>query len=62
MLSLPYNIIGQPITVIEVQSPINALCGRSLPWFGQLGGGIQFKLIDGTVEELLAKGALCLLK
>lgn len=58
MLSLPYDKIGQPTTILEVQEAIQALGGRVAPWFGQTGGGIQYLLTEGRVDQLIHNGAI----
>ena len=58
LLSLPYDKIGQATTYLQVTQPIQALSGTVAPWFGQIGGGTQYLLLDGRVNELLANGIL----
>jgi len=58
MLSLPYDKIGQPTTVLQVQQPVEVLSGRVAPWFGQIGGGTQYLLLGGRVDELISQGIL----
>lgn len=58
MLSLPYDKIGQAITYLQTTQPIQALSGTVAPWFGQIGGGTQYLLLDGRVDQLLAEGIL----
>ncbi len=58
MLSLPYDKIGETITYLQVMQPIQALSGKVAPWFGQFGGGIQYLLLDGKVNQLLESGIL----
>lgn len=41
--------------IFKINKPINVQSGRIAPWFGQPGGGIQYKLYE-TVEELLKYG------
>jgi hypothetical protein len=43
-LSLPYGQQGQPTTFLQVQKPIVVLAGPVAPWFGQIGGGVQYQL------------------
>ena len=38
--------------------PLQALSGRVAPWFEQIGGGTQYLLIDGRVDELMQEGAI----
>ena len=41
----------------EVVKDLPVQAGKSAPWFGQPGGGTQFRLADGwTVEGLIEKG------
>ena len=58
MLSLPYDKIWQAITYLQTTQPIQALSGTVAPWFGQIGGGTQYLLLDGRVDQLLAEGIL----
>ena len=58
MLSLPYDKIGQVTTYLQTTQPVQALSGIVAPWFGQIGGGIQYLLLDGRVDQLLADGVL----
>ena len=58
MLSLPYDKIGQATTYLQTTQPIQALSGTVAPWFGQIGGGIPYLLLDGRVDQLLADGIL----
>ena len=58
MLSLPYDKIGQATTYLQTTQPIQALSGTVAPWFGQIGGGTQYLLLDGRVDQLLAEGIL----
>jgi len=57
MLSLPYDKIGQPTTILQVQQSVEVLAGRVAPWFGQIGGGIQYQL--GTpLDQLISEGII----
>ena len=58
MLSLPYDKIGQATTYLQTTQPIQALSGTVAPWFGQIGGGTQYLLLDGRVDQLIAEGIL----
>ena len=58
MLSLPYDKIGQATTYLQTTQPVQALSGKVAPWFGQIGGGTQYLLLDGRVDQLLADGVL----
>jgi hypothetical protein len=61
MLSLPYDKIGQATTILQVQESITVLAGRVAPWFGQMGGGIQYLILDGRVDQLIRDGILTIL-
>jgi len=58
MLALPYNQIGQSTTYLEVCKSTPVLSGTVAPWFGQIGGGTQYILQDGRVDQLIADGVL----
>lgn len=58
MLSFPYDKIGQATTYLQTTQPIQVLSGTVAPWFGQIGGGTQYLLLDGRVDQLLAEGIL----
>ena len=60
MLSLPYDKIGQPTTILQVQRSVEVLAGRVAPWFGQIGGGIQYKL-RVPLDQLLSEGIIKIL-
>ena len=53
MLSLPYNTAQEYTSYYQVLKPINVLSGTALPWFGQIGGGTQYYLLDGNVQFLI---------
>ncbi len=53
MLSLPPNQMGQPITIFEVQQPMQVLSGTVAPWFYQLGGGTQYFSPNMGVNDLV---------
>lgn len=57
MLSLPYDKIGQPTTSLQVQQSIEVLSGRVAPWFGQIGGGIQYQLRT-PLDQLISEGII----
>ena len=57
-LSLPYDKIGQATTYFQTTQPIKALSGTAAPWFDQIGGGTQYLLLDGRVDQLLGNGSL----
>ena len=61
MLALPYDKIGQATTYLQTTQPIQALSGTVAPWFGQIGGGTQYILLDGRVDQLIAGGILKIL-
>ncbi|WP_416679669.1 TNT domain-containing protein [Acinetobacter gerneri] len=51
--ALPSSSLNKPYTQYEVVQPIQPVAeSKILPWFGQPGQGIQYKL-PKTVEELL---------
>ena len=57
MLSLPYDKIGQPTTILQVHQSVEVFAGRVAPWFGQIGGGIQYQL--GTpLDQLISEGII----
>ena len=58
MLSLPYDKIAQPTTYYQLMQPVEVLKGIAAPWFGQMGGGTQYVLIGGNVQDLLNSGVL----
>ncbi len=58
VLSLPYDKIGQATTLLQVQQPIQALSGKVAPWFGQIGGGTQYLLLGGRVDQLIRDGII----
>ena len=62
MLSLPFDKLGQATTYFQVMQPTEVLNGVVAPWFNQIGGGIQYLLLDGNVEQLLADGVLKILE
>ena len=57
MLSLPYDKIGQSTTILQVQQSVEVLAGRVAPWFGQIGGGIQYKLAT-PLNQLISEGVI----
>ena len=57
MLSLPYDKIGQPITILHVQQSVEVFAGRVAPWFGQIGGGTQYKL-EIRLAQLISDGVI----
>ena len=57
MLSLPYDKIGQPTTILQVQQSVEVLAGRVAPWFGQIGGGIQYQLVT-HLDQLISEGII----
>ena len=49
--------VGQPTTILQVQQSVEVLAGRVAPWFGQIGGGIQYQL--GTpLDQLISDGII----
>ncbi len=55
MRSLPADAINKPYHTYVVQKPLKVLPGKIAPWFGQPGGGIQYKL-SKPIAKLLIKG------
>ena len=50
---LPGTMI-KPYSIFEVTKPITVEVGTVKPWFGEVGMGTQYKLMNGsTVESLL---------
>ena len=57
MLSLPYDKVGQPTTILQLQQSVEVLAGRVALWFGQICGGIQYQL--GTpLDQLISEGVI----
>ena len=57
MLSLPYDKIGQPTTILQLQQSIEVSAGRAAPWFGQIGGGMQYQLAT-PLDQLISEGVI----
>lgn len=60
-LSLPYNqmaYLDNP-NIYIVNSSFEVISGQATPWFGQYGGGIQYKL-PMSILKLLNEGYLSL--
>ena len=49
--------IGQPTTILQVQQSVEVLAGRVAPWFGQIGGGIQYQLVT-PLDQLISEGII----
>jgi len=45
--------------ILQVQQPIPVLSGTVAPWFGQMGGGMQY-VLNSSVQELINAGALAI--
>ncbi len=45
----------KPLTEYEVVKPIDALSGKTAPWFGEAGGGTQYQF-NKTIRDLLEEG------
>jgi hypothetical protein len=45
------------LSVFEVTKPFPVEAGRTAPWFGQLGGGIQYQT-PVTLDTLLRRGII----
>lgn len=61
LLSLPYYQIGQPTKLIEVIEPVKVTAGKAAAWFGQIGGGTQYKF-NVSIKALIDNGALRLIE
>ena len=61
MLSLPYDKIGEATTYLRVEQSVDVLAGRTAPWFGQIGGGIQYLILDGRVDQLVQSGMISIM-
>lgn len=61
MLSLPYDKVGQSTSILQTQQSLRVLSGQVAPWFDQIGCGIQYKLLDGSLDELISKGAIAIM-
>ena len=57
MRSLPRGTDKSPYSAYEVAKPVEVNSGEVAPWFGQPGGGIQFKF-NKSIGELLEEGVL----
>ena len=55
--SLPYNPARQPYTVYEVVKPLTVQACKIAPWFGEPGGGGQFKAAE-PAAQLKAEGVI----
>jgi RHS repeat-associated protein len=55
MRSLAPGTEVKPYHIYEVVKPVDGLGGEIAPWFGQPGGGTQYKL-NQTIQELLDGG------
>ena len=58
-LSLPYDKLNQMnnISICEVMNPITVNAGPAVPYFGQYGGGMQYRFGE-TIAKLIAEGIL----
>jgi filamentous hemagglutinin len=52
---LPPGSEARAYVKLEVLKPINAQAGEIAPWFGQPGGGTQFKT-EISLEKLIENG------
>jgi len=48
---------SKPYTVYEVVTPIEVEAGYVAPWFGEAGGGVQYRL-PSSVADLIEQGVL----
>jgi hypothetical protein len=55
--SLPPGTEAKPLVQYEVLKPLPVQTGEAAGWFGQSGGGVQFKTLD-DVELLITRGYL----
>ena len=55
--SLAPGTVNKPYTVFELVKPIEVQSGKIAPWFGEEGGGIQYKF-NIPISELLEQGVL----
>lgn len=53
--ALPPGTAGQPLRTFEVVKPFEVEAGTAAPWFGQPGGGTQFRT-PVPLETLLKRG------
>lgn len=60
-LSLPYNQIGQPTTLLQVNNPICVESGTAAPWFGQPGGGTQY-ILNSPLQQLIQDGTIIIME
>jgi hypothetical protein len=56
--ALPYGAEERGLRSFEVLKPFDVSAGRTSPWFGQMGGGIQYDLGRRTVNDLISGGYL----
>lgn len=56
--SLPPGDELLPITTYEVLKPFAVDAGPAAPWFGQPGGGTQYRLGTTTIQDLIDSGYL----
>ncbi len=56
--SLPPEAELRPLHSYEVVKPFEVDAGAVAPWFGQPGGGIQYRLGTNTVQDLIDSGHL----
>jgi hypothetical protein len=55
--SVPYDRLKMPYYRYQVVKPLRVQAGKSVAWFDQLGGGIQYKTRD-RVHVLVDRGYL----
>lgn len=55
--SLPASYANQPLNTYQVSKPIQVEVGNSLPWHGQTGNEVQFRL-PSSVDQLIKDGYL----
>lgn len=57
MRSLPADAISKPYHTYVVQKSVKVLSGKVAPWFGQPGGGIQYKFYK-PIKKLIKRGII----
>lgn len=55
--SLPRGSINAPCTIYEILQPIEVQSGIAAPWFGEVGGGVQYQF-SAIIDSLLEQGMI----
>jgi hypothetical protein len=55
---VPGTVESKPYNVYEVAKPVKVLSGKSAPWFGQGGGGKQYKFRTSIGDAIDVEGYL----